>query len=75
MLTTRQAARRVGRTTRTIYNWRAWGMPVLLQERRLYVDEDVLLATYRAHLMANPAHRWRMRKLARHAEGLDNLTR
>lgn len=67
-LTYRQAARRVHRTIRTIRRWKKNGMPTILRSGVRYVEEETLLAWWRDRLMADPAHRWRMRKHARHAE-------
>lgn len=61
MLTIGKAAKRVGRTRRTISKWIANGdLPVALELRRgdqvigRWVDEETLLATYRAKLEADP---------------------
>lgn len=67
-LTYREAARRVHRTVRTIRRWKKNGMPTILRDGIRYVEEEALLAWWRARLQADPAHRWRMRKHTRHAE-------
>ena len=67
MLTYREAARRVGRSVRTVNRWRRHGMPMTWEsrdgQRFRVVREDVLLAWMRDRLKANPAHQYRMRKL------------
>lgn len=56
------AAKRVGRSTRTIKRWRRNGMPMTLDaEGRRIVAESILLDTYRAHLAAWPTHQYRLR--------------
>lgn len=65
-LSTRQAARRVGRTIRTIEYWRADGMPVYFDKRgHMYIDIDTLLDWYRKKTLANPVHKYRVRKAIR----------
>lgn len=61
LLTIGKAAKRVGRTRRTISKWIADGdLPVALELRRgdqiigRWVDEDTLLAAYRQKLQADP---------------------
>lgn len=65
--TYRSAAKRVGRGVSTIANWRRWGMPMEWRtvegQRARVVREDVLLAHFRQHLTAWPAHQYRMRAL------------
>jgi transposase len=65
-LTYRQAAARVDRSPRTIRHWRQQGMPMGWDIRDgqhvRVVDEEVLLAWFRARLQAWPTHRWRMRR-------------
>ena len=63
-----QAARRVGRTKRTIRGWKQHGMPTILRDGKRYVDEEVLLTWWRARLQAWPAHAYRMRALRRRYE-------
>lgn len=67
MLTYRQAAARVGRSTRAIRYWRQKGMPMGWEirdgQRCRVVDEKVLLKWWRQRLANDPAHQWRMRKL------------
>jgi len=67
MLTYREAARRVGRSVRTVNRWRRHGMPMTWEsrdgQRCRVVREDVLLQWMRAALKANPAHQYRMRRL------------
>lgn len=71
-LTYREAARRVRRSIRTINRWRRAGMPMTWATRDgqhvRVVDEDTLLAWWRDRLDANPAHQWRLRRLAAAAE-------
>lgn len=65
-LTYRGAAERVGRSVRSMKQWRRDGMPMGWDdEGRRIVREDVLLAEYRRRLAADPAHRWRMRRMIR----------
>lgn len=65
--TYRTAAARVGRTERTIRNWRIWGMQMewrtIEGQRTRVVREDVLLQHFRLHLAQSPAHQYRMRAL------------
>ena len=67
-LTYREAARRVDRSVRTVRRWRKRGMPmswgIRNGQRVRLVREDVLLAHFRARLMADPVHQLKMRKLA-----------
>lgn len=60
-LTYRQAAKRVRRSTRTIKRWRRAGMPMQWEDGRRVVDEDTLLAWWRARLQADPVHQLRLR--------------
>ncbi|MFN3948655.1 hypothetical protein [Microbacterium sp.] len=66
-LTYRTAAARVGRTERTIRNWRIWGMPMewrtIEGQRTRVVREDVLLEHFRLRLAQSPTHQYRMRAL------------
>lgn len=63
-LTYRDAAKRVHRSTRAIKRWRANGMPMTFDTSgRRIVDEQVLLAWFRARLQADPVHQARMRAL------------
>lgn len=73
-LTYRQAARRVHRTIRTIRRWKKNGMPTHLADGIRYVELETLLAWWRARLQSDPAHRWRMRKQARHAENAESTS-
>lgn len=63
--TYRSAAKRVGRSTKAIANWRRWGMPmdwrIIEGQRTRVVREDVLLAHFRLHLKQNPVHQLRLR--------------
>jgi hypothetical protein len=64
--TYREAARRVGRSVRTLWRWRAEGMPMVWgvrdgQQVRL-VREDVLLADFRCFLRRSVVHQARMRR-------------
>lgn len=67
--TYRSAAKRVGRSVRTIQHWREWGMPmgwqVIDSQRARVVREDILLKHFRLHLKNNPVHQNRMRALRR----------
>ncbi|GAA4762477.1 hypothetical protein [Microbacterium gilvum] len=61
-LTYRQAAARVDRSRRTIRRWRLNGMPMTYDAHgRRVVAEEVLLAWYRARLIADPIHQARMK--------------
>ena len=64
-LTYRQAARRVHRSIRTIRRWKRNGMPTILREGVRYVDEETLLAHWRARMQADPIHQQRLRVLLR----------
>ncbi|MFG6445595.1 hypothetical protein ACFXQA_10025 [Microbacterium sp. P07] len=63
--THRSAAKRVGRSRRTIRNWRVWGMPMGWQvidgQRTRVVREDLLLEHSRLHMKQNPVHQLRLR--------------
>jgi hypothetical protein len=63
--TYRSAAKRVGRSERTIRYWRQWGMPMEWQvidgQRTRVVREDILLRHFRQHLAKSPVHQYRMR--------------
>ncbi|QUY60882.1 Hypotetical protein [Gulosibacter molinativorax] len=62
-LTTRQAARRVNRHIRTIHRWRSEGMEVDFDKvGHMHVDLDELLDWYRHKTVANPVHKYRLRK-------------
>lgn len=65
--TYRTAAKRVGRSERTIRCWRQWGMPMGWQtiegQRTRVVREDILLKHLRLHLVQSPVHQQRMRAL------------
>lgn len=67
-LTYREAARRVGRSIRTIKRWRKGGMPMGWDHGRRVVDEPTLLAWYRARLTADPVHQQRLRALTTRQE-------
>lgn len=64
-LTYRQAAKRVGRSVRTINRWRRGGMPMGWEtrdgEKVRVVREDILLAWWRDRLDNWPTHQYRMR--------------
>lgn len=64
--TYRSAAKLVGRSERTIKNWRIWGMPMSWQiidgQRTRVVRQDVLQEHFRKHLAASPVHQYRMRR-------------
>ena len=69
-LTYPQAAKRVGRSVRSISLWRKQGMPMRWRtdptgQRERIVDEGTLLAWYRQKLQLNVAHQARMRREAR----------
>jgi hypothetical protein len=74
MLSYREAARRVRRSTRTIKRWRRGGMPMTFDHHgRRVVELQVLLAWWRDRMTADPAHQYRMRRMrqeteTRHAE-------
>jgi len=62
--TYRGAAKRVGRSVRTIQRWRISGMPMEFDEHgRRVVCESVLLAEYRRRLEAWPTHQYRLRAM------------
>lgn len=65
-LPTREGARRVRRSVRTLRSWRRQGMPVTFDGRRMLIEEETLLAWLRKKNLANSAHQ----KQLRHAEGL-----
>ena len=64
-LTYREAAKRVGRSRRTIRHWRLNGMRMGWEirdgQRVRVVDETVLLAWWRERLRNWPAHQYRLR--------------
>lgn len=64
-----QAAKRVGRSDRTIRRWRRQGMPMgwgtVDGYRARVVREDVLLAWWRERLSNDPIHQQRMRQRAK----------
>lgn len=53
-LTYPQAARRVGRSVRTLQLWRAAGMPVAIVDEQVRIDPDVLAAWDRRMRFLNP---------------------
>lgn len=62
-LSTRQAARRVGRHIRTIHRWRAEGMEVHFDKQgHMHIDETELLSWFRTKTVRNPVHKYRLRK-------------
>lgn len=63
-LTYREAARRVGRSVRTIKRWRRAGMPMRLENGFRQVRLDILQTWYRRKLKAWPTHQYRMRRLS-----------
>ncbi|EYT55800.1 hypothetical protein H490_0103970 [Leucobacter sp. UCD-THU] len=64
-LTYREAARRVGRSVRTIKRWVKDGMPAGWDDQgRRIMREDVLLAELRRRLDAWPPHQHRVRAAA-----------
>ena len=73
-LTYREAAARVKRSVRAIKRWRSNGMPMTWAtrdgQRVRVVDEEVLLAWFRARLQSWPPHQYRLRKL-RHADDVE----
>jgi hypothetical protein len=72
-LTYREAAARVHRSVRTLWRWRKHGLEmgwdVRDGQRVRVVREDVLLAYWRARLMADPVHQLRMRKMREGIQG------
>lgn len=73
-LTYKQAAARVRRSRRTIRRWRLNGMPMSFDEHgRRVVREDVLLAWWRARLMADPVHQARLRRKAMQLAEQDDI--
>lgn len=73
-LTYREAARRVGRSVRTIRRWKRNGMQTVLRDGRRYVEEETLLAWWRDRMTAWPPHQYRIRAKLRHAEGKKSST-
>lgn len=65
LLTYVEAARRVRRSVRTIKRWRRAGMPMGWSNGFRVVEEDVLLAWWRARLDAWPTHQYRLRAAQR----------
>lgn len=67
LLTYREAAKRIGRTTRAIRYMRQDGMPMGWERRNgqmvRVVDEQVLLKHWRQRLKNWPPHQYRLRKL------------
>lgn len=63
--TYRSATKRVGRSERTIRNWRVSGIPmgwqVIEGQRTRVVREDILLKHFRQHLTNSPLHQNRLR--------------
>lgn len=64
-LPTRQAARRVGKTIRTIRRWRQLGMPVRFVDGRMHIEEETLLLWWRQQTMRNACTKWRIRAAQR----------
>lgn len=63
-LTYKQAAKRVGRSVRTVKRWRRSGMPMTFNSAgERIVQEPVLLAWWRERLDAWPTHQYRLRAL------------
>lgn len=61
LLTVKDAAKRVEKTTRTIENWIRDGLVVRYKgggDRRRYVDEVELLEMFRAKLVAARGSKW-----------------
>lgn len=61
LLTVKDAAKRVEKTTRTIENYIADGLTVVYKgdgDRRRYVKESELLAMFRAKLVAANGSKW-----------------
>ncbi|WP_279367376.1 hypothetical protein [Microbacterium testaceum] len=65
-LSYREAARTVRRSVRTIKRWRSAGMTMTWEirqgQRVRVVDEDLLFATLRDRLDADPVHQYRLRR-------------
>lgn len=62
-LTYRQAAKRVGRSVRTIKRWRKSGMPMRFNADGLRVVElEVLQEWWRDRMNAWPPHQYRIRR-------------
>lgn len=60
-LTYREAAKRVRRSVRTIKRWRKGGMRMGFDTSgRRVVDEELLLAWWRARMTADPVHQRRL---------------
>lgn len=66
LLTYREAAKRIGRTTRAIRYMRQDGMPMGWETRHgqrvRVVDEQILLKHWRARLKRWPPHQYRLRR-------------
>lgn len=78
LLTYREAAKRIGRTTRAIRYMRQDGMPMGWERRNgqmvRVVDEQVLLKHWRQRLKNWPPHQYRLRKI-RQQEAADEAQR
>ena len=69
-LTYRQAAKRTGRSLNTVKRWRRQGMPMETDPRgRRIVHQKVLMAWFRARLMADPIMQQKRRQAAAQREG------
>ena len=66
LLTYREAAKRVGRTIRTINRWRQNGLPMTWEtsdgQHCRVVNETTLLAWYRDRLNNDPVHQQRLKR-------------
>lgn len=78
-LTYREAAKRIGRTTRAIRYMRQDGMPMGWERRNgqmvRVVEEKVLLATWRQRLRNDPAHQYRLRRIRQAQQAAHDSTR
>lgn len=63
LLTYRQAAKKTGRSIRTIKRWRRAGMPMTLNASGMrVVEERILLRWWRDRMKAWPPHQYRLRR-------------
>lgn len=61
-LTTREAARRAGRSVRTIRRWHRAGLPALYSYTGNLYREDHVLHWLRTKTLRNPVHQYRLRR-------------
>lgn len=68
-LTTRAAARRVGRSVRSIRRWRRQGMKIRMDGRRMEVELEELLTWWREMTFRDPATQYRIRRRQKELSG------